>query len=156
MSHDTGPVPANRRATDWRDAAACRTEDPELFFPNPGDKAGAAAAKRICAACPVRAACLDDALAVEGGQGVESRHGVRGGMGPKARRSEYERRRKTQPQTVPEPKPARRKREPAKCGTRAGYQKHQREKTAICTPCRQANTDADRRLRNTGTTRAAA
>jgi hypothetical protein len=40
----------------------------------------------------------------------------------------------------------------AKCGTRAGYQKHLRDHTEICDPCRQANTDADRRLRNTGTT----
>ncbi|CAM5619228.1 Transcriptional regulator WhiB OS=Streptomyces aurantiogriseus OX=66870 GN=whiB PE=3 SV=1 [Streptomyces aurantiogriseus] len=49
-------------------------------------------------------------------------------------------------------KPAR---EPAKCGTRSGYQKHVREKTVICGPCRQANTDADRRLRRTGTTKVA-
>ena len=41
----------------------------------------------------------------------------------------------------------------AKCGTRPGYQRHLREKTVICTPCRQANADADRRLRNTGTTK---
>lgn len=40
----------------------------------------------------------------------------------------------------------------AKCGTRPGYQKHLREHTEICDPCRQANTDADRRLRNAGTT----
>lgn len=39
------------------------------------------------------------------------------------------------------------------CGTRPGYQKHQREGTEICAPCRQANTDADNRLRRTGTTK---
>ena len=44
----------------------------------------------------------------------------------------------------------------AECGTRAGYQKHLREKTEICPPCRQANTDADNRLRRTGTTKVAA
>ncbi|MGW1615745.1 WhiB family transcriptional regulator [Streptomyces sp. NPDC002285] len=50
----------------------------------------------------------------------------------------------------------RRERTSAKCGTRSGYQRHLREKTEICTPCRQANTDADNRLRRTGTTKAAA
>jgi transcription factor WhiB len=43
-----------------------------------------------------------------------------------------------------------------RCGTRQGYQRHLREKTDICPPCRQANTDADNRLRRTGTTRATA
>ena len=50
----------------------------------------------------------------------------------------------------------RRGRQPAKCGTRSGYARHLREKTEICGPCRQANTDADNRLRRTGTTKAAA
>ncbi|MEU5593061.1 WhiB family transcriptional regulator [Streptomyces sp. NPDC020298] len=43
--------------------------------------------------------------------------------------------------------------ERSRCGTRPGYQKHLREKTEICAPCRQANTDADNRLRRTGTTK---
>ncbi|MFD8404634.1 WhiB family transcriptional regulator [Streptomyces anulatus] len=41
---------------------------------------------------------------------------------------------------------------PAACGTRSGYQKHRRLGETACAPCRQANADADRRLRNTGTT----
>ncbi len=45
---------------------------------------------------------------------------------------------------------------PPKCGTRGGYERHRRAGETACTPCRQANTDADRRLRNTGTTLAAA
>lgn len=45
---------------------------------------------------------------------------------------------------------------PPDCGTRGGYQKHLRAEETPCTPCRQANADADRRLRNTGTTLAAA
>jgi hypothetical protein len=48
------------RAADWRESAACRTEDPELFFP-PGDSGPwlltIEQAKAICAACPVLAAC---------------------------------------------------------------------------------------------------
>ncbi|MGH3981118.1 MAG: WhiB family transcriptional regulator, partial [Pseudonocardiaceae bacterium] len=41
---------------DWRHSAACRDEDPELFFPV-GDDGPAlvqiAAAKTVCARCPV-------------------------------------------------------------------------------------------------------
>lgn len=46
-------------------------------------------------------------------------------------------------------------RQPAECGTRAGYQRHLRLGEKACDPCRQANTDADNRLRRTGTTKAA-
>ena len=42
---------------------------------------------------------------------------------------------------------------PPECGTRGGYEKHGRDGTEVCAPCRQANADADRRLRNTGTTK---
>lgn len=50
---------------DWRDHAACRRLDPELFFPI--SALGAArpqieAAKQVCRGCPVRAACLRWAL----------------------------------------------------------------------------------------------
>jgi WhiB family redox-sensing transcriptional regulator len=50
---------------DWRAAGACRTADPDLFFPV---AVGAVAnrqiakAQRICADCPVRQKCLDFAL----------------------------------------------------------------------------------------------
>lgn len=43
-----------------------------------------------------------------------------------------------------------------RCGTRAGYQRHLRQGTEICEPCRQANNDANNRLLRTGTTKAAA
>ncbi|MFF4489477.1 WhiB family transcriptional regulator [Streptomyces sp. NPDC001544] len=39
------------------------------------------------------------------------------------------------------------------CGTRGGYQRHYRQGTEVCGPCRQANTDADNRLRRTGTSK---
>ncbi len=45
----------------WRSAAACRSADPELFFPisNSGRSlAQITAAKAICADCPVRCECL--------------------------------------------------------------------------------------------------
>lgn len=52
----------------WQEDAACRTEDPDLFFP---EHAGArhptsdwryAAAKAVCARCPMTAECLGFAL----------------------------------------------------------------------------------------------
>lgn len=50
---------------EWRHKAACRKENPELFFPV-GDAAPALAqiadAKLICARCPVVAECLSWAL----------------------------------------------------------------------------------------------
>jgi len=50
---------------DWRDRAACRTEDPELFFPigNTGPALlQIEQAKAVCFGCPVRDECLEWAL----------------------------------------------------------------------------------------------
>jgi hypothetical protein len=61
----THAAPAQDRAHDWRDDAACARTDPELFFPQGQPTTAAAmeeAAKRICAGCPVRAECLEYAL----------------------------------------------------------------------------------------------
>lgn len=54
------------RRADWRDNAACRTEDPDLFFPN-GESGPALVqaeeAKAVCNnICPVREQCLDWAM----------------------------------------------------------------------------------------------
>ena len=52
-------------AQDWRADGACRTADPDLFFPVAvGSVANRqiAKAQRICAGCPVREPCLDFAL----------------------------------------------------------------------------------------------
>jgi WhiB family redox-sensing transcriptional regulator len=69
---------------DWRDHAACRDADPELFFPD-GDptsaRAQVKAAKQICRGCPVRTTCLNWALT--GGQ----QHGIWGGLTEDQRRS---------------------------------------------------------------------
>jgi hypothetical protein len=50
----------------WRQRAACRNEDPDLFFPvtddGPGYERQVAAAKAVCRGCPVRDRCLDEAL----------------------------------------------------------------------------------------------
>lgn len=51
---------------DWREEAVCRETDPELFFPTATHgrvyEEQVAAAKAVCARCPVRAQCLQDAL----------------------------------------------------------------------------------------------
>jgi len=68
---------------DWRQRAACRDEDPELFFPvsdtGPGARQ-AEQAKAICARCPVRELCLDYAL----DSGLD--HGIFGGTTETERR----------------------------------------------------------------------
>lgn len=132
------------QTTDWRREAACIGVDPRAFFAE-GRYAveQSRAARGICATCPVRPLCAEFAIQ------VGERYGVWGGMTQRELRQ-----RRDRPRRGPrKPKPAGKKREPAKCGTRGGYQKHLREKTKICAPCRQANTDADNRLRRTGTTR---
>jgi WhiB family redox-sensing transcriptional regulator len=50
----------------WRDRAACRHCDPELFFPDANIKAAraqVAAARKVCRGCPVKGICLSCALA---------------------------------------------------------------------------------------------
>jgi hypothetical protein len=42
------------------------------------------------------------------------------------------------------------------CGSRSGYQRHLKRGEEPCDRCRQANTDADNRLRRTGTSKVAA
>jgi len=64
---------------DWRERAACAGMDSELWFPvgAPGAPAydrAVAAAKAVCARCPVAAECALFAL----GEGIE--HGVFGGL----------------------------------------------------------------------------
>lgn len=53
------PAPA-RFAARWRELAACRGTDLDVFFPERGESAGAA--RQVCAGCPVRQPCLDYAV----------------------------------------------------------------------------------------------
>jgi WhiB family redox-sensing transcriptional regulator len=64
---------------EWTKKALCAEVDPEIFFPNKGDKT--AYVKRICKSCDVRAECLEYSL-----QNNE-RFGVWGGL------TEHDRRR---------------------------------------------------------------
>jgi WhiB family redox-sensing transcriptional regulator len=93
-------APDTAVVSDWRQFAACLTEDPEKFYPTPGDEPGIAAAKRVCRSCLVRADCLEAALADEGGRSKDGRHGVRGQMTGDERYLEYSRRRNYRKKTA--------------------------------------------------------
>jgi WhiB family redox-sensing transcriptional regulator len=67
---------------DWGSRAACRSADPELFFPVSGagpSVAQVAEAKTVCARCEVRSECLAFALA------TRQPYGVWGGTSPDER-----------------------------------------------------------------------
>jgi WhiB family redox-sensing transcriptional regulator len=52
----------------WREDAACRDLDTAIFFPETDDDV--AAAKAVCATCPVRESCLEFALVTRQDDGV--------------------------------------------------------------------------------------
>jgi WhiB family redox-sensing transcriptional regulator len=60
-------------ADDWRDLAACRDTDPDLFFPV-GTTGPALdqidSAKEVCLTCDAKVACLEFALATNQESGV--------------------------------------------------------------------------------------
>ena len=73
---------------DWQLRGACREADPTLFFHPEGERGPArrnrdAAAKAICAACPVIAQCREHALA------VREPYGVWGGLTEDEREAVY-------------------------------------------------------------------
>ena len=75
----------------WRDEAACRGMDVQLFFGPDGEawperKIRENKAKAVCASCPVRARCLGYAL------GNSIRYGIWGGLDEEERAREQRRR----------------------------------------------------------------
>lgn len=71
----------------WRQHAACRGLDPEIFYP--GDDDEAERAKAVCNQCSVRDVCLEHAL------GSREREGVWGGATERERRRIIRQRRRT-------------------------------------------------------------
>lgn len=71
--------------TWWRDRAACLGKSGDIFFPTERKFTSKtwAAARALCANCPVREQCLATALAVDV---TEDRWGMFGGMTPSERR----------------------------------------------------------------------
>ena len=68
-----------RFAARWRELAACRGTDLEVFFPGRGESAEPA--RQVCAACPVRQPCLDYAIT------NRIAYGVWGGLTERERRA---------------------------------------------------------------------
>jgi len=77
---------ATGSAANWASLGACRSADPDLFFPVPGHRLvekQIARAKAICAGCAVRPECLEFALTnhqafgIWGGTTAEDRRLVR-------------------------------------------------------------------------------
>ncbi len=73
----TLPVPAAPALGAWHSRGLCVGEDPEVFFPSHGDPG--AAARQICALCPVRNECLRYATAAD-------EFGIWGGLDQEERR----------------------------------------------------------------------
>jgi WhiB family redox-sensing transcriptional regulator len=71
----------------WRQHAACRGLEPEVFYPVSDEQTEEA--KAICRECPVREPCLDFAL------GNRERDGVWGGATERERRRMIRQRRKS-------------------------------------------------------------
>lgn len=71
----------------WRQRAACRGVEPDIFYPVSDDEADEA--KSICAGCSVREACLEHALA------NRERDGVWGGATERERRRLIRQRRRS-------------------------------------------------------------
>ncbi|MGW2189964.1 WhiB family transcriptional regulator [Streptomyces sp. NPDC001667] len=68
---------------NWQHYGACRTEEPDLFFPSGGGSSAQAQterAKAVCRCCPVADQCLAWALDNE-------EHGVWGGQDENERRN---------------------------------------------------------------------
>jgi len=107
----------------WRDLAACRGMDINLFFSERGDWHSVQAAKAACAACPVREQCLAEAIEED----EHSGHGIRGGVGPKVR------------QKMRAAAGGRKGWTPITHGTDHGYKLHKRRGSEACEACRQAH-----------------
>lgn len=108
----------------WMADAACRGMNPDLFFPERGNRTQAA--EQACADCPVADQCLDYALerregfGIWGGQAEQDRRLLRRQRGLVANR---------RGRSAP----------PAQCATEAGYAKHRSNKETPCEACREAH-----------------
>ena len=158
-------------SSDWRHRAACREEDPELFFPvgdTPHSRMQAEEAKQVCSHCPAINDCLQWALdngkdeGVWGGSTEDERRAMkrRAGKPPAACGTQAAYRRhqdrgepcldcETAHQKRQQPKP----RKLAGCGTRAAYRRHHKNGEPIDEACRLAKKETDRLIRHTGSSK---
>jgi WhiB family transcriptional regulator, redox-sensing transcriptional regulator len=68
------------REIGWARRGACRSIDPDLFFPLAPTQTQETRAKAVCAGCPVVDECLDYAI------GAGEAEGIWGGLTPAERR----------------------------------------------------------------------
>ena len=113
---------------DWRNLAACRGLDPDLFFAERGDAFTVRNARAVCATCPVAAEYLEYAIA------NDETVGMWGGLCGDELIRERRRRARTTPPSTP--------RTPFVHGVEAGWYKHRRLGEEPCTPCRVAHNAA--------------
>lgn len=127
-------LPALPKPLERLPGALCSDMDVNFFFPEQYDAKGVAAAKAVCALCPVRETCLDRALE----RGEE--FGIWGGTSENQRRK-LRRQRKIHKASVMT----------AEHGTEAGYMWHWRheEGPVTCVPCKDAHraTNAEAKAR---------
>lgn len=73
--------------TDWRDRAACKDMDPELFDLDTREELNDpnSPARLACSRCPVSTECLDAALAAEGQASAHGRACIVAGTTPRQR-----------------------------------------------------------------------
>ncbi|HEY2077797.1 MAG TPA: WhiB family transcriptional regulator [Streptosporangiaceae bacterium] len=74
---------ATEATGSWWDLAACRSADPESFFPvssTGADQLNVTRAKAMCARCPIRQQCLDFAI------DSDEAYGIWGGTSEEERR----------------------------------------------------------------------
>ena len=79
--YNTNPAPTVPiEPPEWTLAALCAQIDPDLWFPEKGDRTAGVRAKQLCQGCPSRLPCLAYAL--------ENRepYGVWGGLSERERR----------------------------------------------------------------------
>lgn len=97
----------------WRERAACAGRNPNLWFPEGGTPGPATReALATCTACPVITDCLAHALE------QPENHGIWGGTTETERAAMNGR---------------------IRCGTTAGYRRHQRNGSSPCRSCQQAH-----------------
>jgi hypothetical protein len=73
IAHTFNPIEADTDSNgdpEWRIRAACRSHDPEDWFPRPGQQARTYRALVVCASCPVTAQCAALALRTKAKDGI--------------------------------------------------------------------------------------
>lgn len=113
---------------DWRQQAACRDHDPDMWFPDKSETTKRANALRICRSCPVASLCADYA------RRSGPFFGIWGGE-PQSIQAAQNHYKTPVPNAGLKP-----------CGTLAAYRRHARRSEKPCRACLDAHyRDAERR-----------